>query len=96
MSLIDWSDPEEMLGLLVEYVADEAIEAHGDHDRARFLDVLSRQLSSVAEQSIDSAHSIARALREVHEAQPREFASDPVMTHLEACIEELDRIERGL
>ena len=95
MSLIDWSDPDEMLGLLVEYVADELIEAHGDQDRALFLNVLSRQLSSIAEQSIDSARSIARALREVHDAQAREFASDPVMTHLEACIEELDRIQRG-
>jgi len=27
MSLIDWSDPGEMLGLLIEYVADEMVAA---------------------------------------------------------------------
>jgi hypothetical protein len=37
MSLIDWSDPDEMLGLLIEYVADETVASHDDLDRADFL-----------------------------------------------------------
>ena len=36
MSLIDWSDPEEMLGLLVEYIRDELIEEQRDRRRAAF------------------------------------------------------------
>jgi hypothetical protein len=92
MSLIDWSDPEEMLGLLVDYVADEAIASH-DADRSHFLNQLSRELGAVAEQDFESAHRIELTLREIHESQPRQFASDAVMDHLEACIEELNRIE---
>ena len=34
MSLIDWSDPDEMLGLLTEYVADEDSACHLDRARA--------------------------------------------------------------
>ena len=95
MSLIDWSDPEEMLGLLLEYVADEALMSHKDPERARFLDDLSRDLATVAEQDFDSVELIAHALREVCDSQPKEMAEDPVMTHVEACIEELERINVG-
>ena len=95
MSLIDWSDPDEMLGLLVEYVADEMVAAHDDADRAHFLNQLSRELSAIAEQDFESVDRIALALREIHDSQPREFASDPVMAHVEACIEELHRITSG-
>ena len=92
MSLIDWSDPEEMLGLLVEFVADEAMASQDDPDRARFLNELSRALAALAEQDAGSIHRIELELREIHDAQPREFARDPVMTHVEACLEELHRI----
>jgi hypothetical protein len=92
MSLIDWSDPDEMLGLLVEYVADEMLAAHDDADRAHFLDQLSRELCAIVEQDFESVDQTALALREIHDSQPREFASDPVMAHVEACIEELHRI----
>ena len=91
MSLIDWSDPEEMLGLLVEFVADEAVASQGDADRARFLTELSRALTGLAEDA-GSVHRIELELREIYDAQPREFARDPVMTHVEACMEELHRI----
>ena len=92
MSLIDWADPEEMLGLLLEYVADETVASHDDADRDHFLNQLARELGDIAEQVFESVDRIALALREIHDSQPREFASDPVMAHVEACIEELHRI----
>jgi hypothetical protein len=92
VSLIDWSDPEEMVGLLVEYVADEAAASYRDSDRAHFLNDLRRAIGAIAAQDFESVHRIERALREIHGSQPTEFASDPVMAHLQACIEEMQRI----
>lgn len=68
MSLIDWSDPEEMLGLLVEFVADEADASQCDVDRARFLTALSRELAGMVEHDVGSVHRIELQLREVHDA----------------------------
>ena len=92
MSLIDWSDPDEMLGLLVEYVADEKAEARGDAGRAEFLNQLWEELVRIAEQNCDSAQQIALDLQSVLDDVPSDFADDPVMSHVEACIEELVRI----
>jgi hypothetical protein len=92
MSLIDWSDPDEMLGLLVEYVADEAAISHEDPERDGFLNQLSRELGALAVQGF-ATDRIELSLREIIDSQPRDFANDPVMAHLEACIEELHRIE---
>jgi hypothetical protein len=92
MSLIDWSDPDEMLGLLVEYVADEAATSHGDRERSYFLSHLSRELGALGRRDFGSPHRIELALRDIIDSQPRDFAIDPVMIHLEACIEELRRI----
>ena len=50
------------------------------------------QLRALAAQDLANADRIELPLREIIEAQPRDFASDPVMTHLEACVEELHRI----
>lgn len=96
MTLIDWSDPEAMLGLLIEYVDEEAVSTPNDPERSGFLQQLSRDLLAVAEQDLDAPDQIARSLREIHDSQPREFASDPVMTHVEACIDEITRIARGI
>lgn len=68
MGLIDWSDSDEMLGLLVEYVADEAVASHGDASRAHFLNQLSRELGAVAGQDFDSVDRIERTLREIHDS----------------------------
>jgi hypothetical protein len=92
MSLIDWSDPEEMLGLLVEYVADEAVASHHDAERAQFLSQLSRELGDVADSDSKSVDQTELRLRQIYASQPREFASDPVMAHVDAFIEELHRI----
>ena len=93
MSLIDWSDPEEMLGLLVEYVDDEAADSHHDPDRSHFLKQLSRELGTVARADVLTAGGTESSLRNIVDSQPADFAGDPVMSHLEACIEELQRIE---
>jgi hypothetical protein len=90
MSLIDWSDAGEMFGLLIDYVSDEAMAAVGDAERAVWLRSLLDDLESVA---AGDAAGMRRALREIREWQPREFASDRVMAHLDDCIEELRRIE---
>jgi len=93
MSLIDWSSPDEMLGLLVEYIDDESVAAGDDADRSLFLAELSQALVATAERNFESVEQIQVALREIHDSQPRDFASDPVMAHLEACIEEIHRIQ---
>lgn len=95
MSLIDWSDPDEMLGLLVDYVADEANASHADRARARFLGALSKELGELADQASENVRQVAEALREFRTSQPEEFLSDPVIAHLDACIEELYRIQRA-
>jgi hypothetical protein len=95
MSLIDWSDPDEMLGLLVDYVDDEATASHADRARARFLRTLSRELGALADQASATARPVAQALWEIRSLQPEEFMSDPVIEHLDACIEELHRIGRA-
>ena len=48
MSFINWSDPEEMLGLLAEYVIDEEAYASEDPARSAFLHELSRELTAMA------------------------------------------------
>jgi hypothetical protein len=92
--LIDWSDPEEMLGLLCEYVADEQFDAHGDDERVRFLAGLSAELGGLAVRAPElPVDELAGQLRAIDALQRDEFAGDPVLTHVEACIEELERIQ---
>jgi hypothetical protein len=96
MTLIDWSDPEAMLGLLIEYVDEEAASTRNDPERSGFLRQLLQDLLAVAEQDLDALEEIARSLREIRDSQSREFAGDPVMVHVEACVEEITRIARGI
>jgi hypothetical protein len=93
VSLIDWSDPEEMLGLLVEYVADEVAAEETDAERAAFLRELWRELQRLARSEPFDAEQMASSMREVRASQPREFLADPVLAHLDACVAELERIE---
>jgi hypothetical protein len=92
MSLIDWSDPVEMFGLLIDYVADEA---HGTEDAGRrmFLSRLTRELEALQERfeqlPLGAVISCALAIR--REVEP-EFEDDPVVGHLGDCIEELERV----
>lgn len=92
-TLIDWSDPEEMLGLLCEYVADEKLGARDD-ERVRFLAGLSSELAGLADRAPDlPADEVIEQLRAIDEFYRDDFAGDPVLTHVEACIEELERIQ---
>jgi hypothetical protein len=92
---IDWSDPEERFGLLVEYVTDERADAE-DSGRRRFLSELKVALEAVQErfgllspvERIDSLRSLRRAVDE-------DFERDPVVEHVDACIEELERVHES-
>ena len=91
MSFIDWSDPEEMLGLLIEYVADERVDAR-DAARRAFLSELLAELSELAERSgaMPPEERIAR-MQAMH-AERAAGAGDPVLAHLADCIAELERL----
>jgi hypothetical protein len=93
MSLIDWSDPEEMLGLLAEFVADERLAERDDRRRAGFLDELSSALTALASEGEElSTRTMIDRLRDIYDGQPAEFSADPALVHLEDCIQELERI----
>ena len=93
MTFIDWSDPEEMLGLLTEYVADARSEAETDPVRARSLGALLNDLTQLTrrppEASLDEAIS---GLRRIVGTHAEDLGDDPVLRHVEDCIEELVRI----
>ncbi|MGH9423323.1 MAG: hypothetical protein ACRD3J_25340 [Thermoanaerobaculia bacterium] len=93
MSFIDWSDPEEMLGLLSEYVIDEYSESNEDAARSRFLGALSAEIEAIALRSSElSVRQAIDQLRIIRDSQPAEFCSDPALIHMADCIEELERI----
>lgn len=95
MTFIDWSDSEEMLGLLSEYVADERNDALHDPVREGFLTALSAELTELArELDALSPDTVIDRLRAIHRSQAEDFLGDPVLVHVEACIEELERIRR--
>ena len=95
MTFIDWSDPEGMIGLLSEYVADERSDSADDGVRYAFLDGLFLELAeltdTVSERSIDESIDVLRAISQSHS----DFAGDPVLVHFQDCIEELQRISRS-
>ncbi len=95
MTFINWSDSEEMVGLLFEYVADERSESHADPARERFLSELSAELAAFADQFMEmSADEAIDRLRAIHRFQADDFVGDPVLAHVEACIDEMERIKR--
>ena len=95
MTFIDWSDPEEMFGLLIEYIADERSETEV-LKRRRFLSHLLGSLSDLQEHfgTLAPAKRI-ESLRQLHRTVDQEFENDPVVEHLEACAEELERINES-
>lgn len=93
MAFIDWSDAEGMIGLLLEYIADEKIEAQGDPARVRFLAGLLQQLRQTsAELEGRPLQAVVRRLKELHASVDREFEADVAVEHLGDCIEELERL----
>lgn len=94
MTFIDWSDSEGMFGLLLDFVADERAECEEDPERQRFLSDILAQLRTVESRIAKiSASVVVQELKAAYESFDPEFAGDPVMTHLQHCIEELERIE---
>lgn len=92
MTFIDWSDSEEMLGLLADYVRDSQIES-ADRERTRFLEEISAQLTELAGLAGDiSAHEAALRLRVIRDSASARFDRDPVLAHVDECIAELERI----
>lgn len=91
MSFIDWANPEEMLGLLVEYVADEWNGARNPARRA-FLTELLAELSDLADRydAMAPEERIAQ-MRAMHEERAQ-GEPDPILAHLADCIEELERL----
>jgi hypothetical protein len=95
MTFVDWSDPEDMFALLIEYVTDERSEAD-DAGRRRFLSGLLDSLAELQEQfpRLSATKRIA-ALRELHRGIDQEFEGDPVAQHLEDCAAELERLNES-
>ena len=94
MSFINWSDSHEMIGLLSEYVVDEHHDSAEDPARAHFLaGVLEElcELTAHVDETSDEAAIVA--LRTILESANGEFRDDPVVEHIQACIEELERID---
>jgi hypothetical protein len=83
MTFIDWSDSEEMIGLLIEYVADERIESDGE--RQKFL---SNLLADLQSEQLDAAR-----LQNIYDLIDPDFKNDDVVVHVHDCIEELKRLK---
>ena len=96
MPFIDWSDPEEMLGLLVEYVIDEQCDAE-DSARRAFLSRLRKPLEELQAsfEALPLVDAIT-ALRAIRRSVGDEFETDAVVEHLSACVEELERVREGV
>jgi predicted ATPase len=89
---IDWSDPEDMFQLLLEYVGDER-SATVDAQRRRFLAQVARSLGTLQERfaSLD-ARAQLEALRELRASAEADFETDDVVQHLDDCVAELERL----
>ena len=93
MPFIDWSDPEEMMSLLLEYVQDERGESAGDAHRRRFLSGIVHDLQKLQTRFHRlPAKDQADALRKLVSQCDADFERDPVVGHLEECAGELERI----
>jgi hypothetical protein len=96
VTFIDWSDSEGMFGLLLDFVADKRAECEEDPERQRFLSNLLAQLRTLeARLAGIPASVVVQRLKETYESVGPEFAGDPIMAHLQDCIEELERVENG-
>jgi len=97
MSFINWSDSHEMLGLLAEFVSDERQESTGDPARMRFLTGVLKELGELTDR-IDETNDdeLIASCRMIVESADGEFSGDPVLEHIQACIEELKRIRNLL
>ena len=95
MPFIDWSDPEEMFGLLIEYITDEKSESSIDRERHKFLSSLLNELIGLNNRLKGSSGTeLIDELRKMYTSVDPEFKTDPVILHLNDCIEELERLHQ--
>lgn len=81
-----------MFGLLLEYVADECRET-GEPTRRAFLLQLTTQLQALLETcDVSTPAAVIGPLRGIFQSIASEFRGDPVVEHLGACVEELERL----
>ena len=93
MPFINWSDPEEVLGLLAEYVADERLDERDDPERRTFLGALTSAITALTSDAEKlSVQATIDRLRTIYDSQSPEFGNDHALIHLHDCIEELERI----
>jgi hypothetical protein len=95
MAFVDFSDPEDMFGLLIEYVTDELSDAE-DSGRRKFLSALLESLAELQDEfaAIPLARKV-ESLRRLHRSVDAEFENDPVVQHLEDCAAELERVSEN-
>jgi hypothetical protein len=93
MTFIDWSDPEEMLGLLTEYVADAWNDSRSDPGRSAALGALLEELTRLIGPSDEvPLDEVIDRLQRIKGRHSDDLGDDPVFRHVEDCIGELVRI----
>jgi hypothetical protein len=90
MSFIDWSDPEGMFDLFIEFIRDEINDSSGDAARQQFLQHLFKKVSTTESGTVADA---IKTLKAIQNAIDEEFKTDPVALHMTDFINELERIE---
>lgn len=95
MTFIDWSDGEEMLGLLAEFIREARNECQKDIKRRKFLSKLLRDVRALCGQieSLSPEQATSR-LRSIYRSMDQDFAGDPVSVHVRDCVEELERLRK--
>jgi hypothetical protein len=94
MSQIDWSDPEALFDMLVEYTEDEKNASYRDPARSAKLEHLVGQLRAAQSAFLSAdASAVISGLQAIVADIPLNFRDDPVVDHFFACLEELQRIQ---
>lgn len=94
MTFIDWSDSEAMLGLLLEWIADER-DASANSARRDVLTGLSAELAELADRYDETPpEELIASLRALYDARSDEVPGDPALAHLADCIDEMERLRR--
>jgi hypothetical protein len=92
MTYIDWSDSEDMFGLLIDYIYDARSDAE-ESGRRNFLSGLIKDLEVLQERFNElPGVVVVTRLRDIQNSIDTEFATDPVVEHLGACADELERV----
>jgi hypothetical protein len=94
MTFIDWSDTEEMLGLLAEFIREAKTDCRKDPEREKFLSKLLLDLGAFSGQlEMLTRKQGTDRLRGIYKAIDPEFSDDPVTNHVKDCLEEFERLE---